>query len=86
MLVPAPDYPLWTAAAVWAIYRHKPERAVLVGDVMVDQFRWAAPRAHEHLLPAARDALGVSANPNGRACYDAVVRQFSTVAMPAAAS
>jgi uncharacterized protein (DUF885 family) len=34
-------------------------------------------------LPAARDALGVSANPNGRACYDAVVRQFSTVAMPA---
>lgn len=34
-------------------------------------------------LPAAREALGVSANPNGRACYDAVVRQFSTVAMPA---
>lgn len=34
-------------------------------------------------LPVARDALGVSANPNGRACYDAVVRQFSTVAMPA---
>jgi uncharacterized protein (DUF885 family) len=25
----------------------------------------------------------VSANPNGRACYDAVVRQFSTVSMPA---
>ena len=34
-------------------------------------------------LPAAREALGVSANPNGRACYDAVVRQFSTVSMPA---
>jgi uncharacterized protein (DUF885 family) len=34
-------------------------------------------------LPAARDALGVSANPNGRACYDAVVRQFSTVSMTA---
>jgi drug/metabolite transporter (DMT)-like permease len=23
-------YPLWTAAAAWAIYRHKPERAILV--------------------------------------------------------
>ena len=34
-------------------------------------------------LPAAREALGVSANPNGRACYDAAVRQFSTVAIPA---
>ena len=34
-------------------------------------------------LPAAREALGVAANPNGRACYDAVVRQFSTVSMPA---
>ena len=35
-------------------------------------------------LPAARDALGVSANPNGRACYDALVRQFSTVPLSAA--
>ena len=34
-------------------------------------------------LPAARDALGVAANPDGRACYDAVVRQFSTVSMSA---
>ena len=35
-------------------------------------------------LPAARHALGVSANPNGRACYDALVRQFSTVSISAA--
>lgn len=34
-------------------------------------------------LPAAREALGVAANPNGRACYEAVVRQFSTVPMSA---
>jgi uncharacterized protein (DUF885 family) len=38
---------------------------------------------NETYLPAAREALGVAANPNGRACYDAVVRQFSTVSMPA---
>ena len=38
---------------------------------------------HTTYLPAAREALGVAANPNGRACYDAVVRQYSTIAMPA---
>jgi uncharacterized protein (DUF885 family) len=35
-------------------------------------------------LPAARDALGVSANPNGPACYDAALRLFSTVPVSAA--
>ncbi|BCS30935.2 hypothetical protein TBR22_A01360 [Luteitalea sp. TBR-22] len=34
-------------------------------------------------LPAAREAIGVSANPEGRACYDAALRQFATVAIPA---
>ena len=34
-------------------------------------------------LPKARDALGVSANPNGRDCYAAVLRQFSTVSITA---
>ena len=34
-------------------------------------------------LAAAREALGVSSNPNGIECYSAVVRNFSTVAMPA---
>lgn len=34
-------------------------------------------------LPAAREALGVSANPDGRACYDAAVRQFGTVPVAA---
>lgn len=34
------------------------DRAELVGDVMVDLFRWAEPRAEAHLLPAARDRPG----------------------------
>jgi uncharacterized protein (DUF885 family) len=55
--------------------------------VVRDEINPAVRRYRDFLektyLPAARDALGVSANPNGRACYDAVVRQFSTVAMPA---
>ena len=37
----------------------------------------------EKYLPAAREEIGVAANPDGRACYDAVVRQFSTVPMAA---
>lgn len=34
-------------------------------------------------LPQARDALGVSANPDGAACYRAAIRAFTTVDMPA---
>jgi uncharacterized protein (DUF885 family) len=55
--------------------------------VVRDEINPAVRRYRDFLsqtyLPAAREALGVSANPNGRACYDAVVRQFSTVALPA---
>jgi uncharacterized protein (DUF885 family) len=34
-------------------------------------------------LPAAREAVGVSANPNGAACYDASVRYFSSLSRTA---
>ncbi len=34
-------------------------------------------------LPAARDAIAVSANPNGAACYDASVRYHSSLPVPA---
>jgi len=34
-------------------------------------------------LPAARDAVAVAANPNGAACYEAAVRSFSSLAVPA---
>ncbi len=34
-------------------------------------------------LPAARESIAVSANPNGAACYDATVRYFSTLPVPA---
>lgn len=33
-------------------------RAVLVGDVMVDAFNWASPRADDHLPPTAADLPG----------------------------
>jgi uncharacterized protein (DUF885 family) len=37
----------------------------------------------DEYLPKAREALGVSANPDGAACYAATVRAFSTVSLPA---
>jgi uncharacterized protein (DUF885 family) len=56
-------------------------------SIVRDEIHPAVRRYRDFLqttyLPAAREALGVAANPNGRACYDAVVRQYSTVAMPA---
>ncbi|MEO8576295.1 MAG: DUF885 domain-containing protein [Gemmatimonadales bacterium] len=36
----------------------------------------------EEYLPAARESIAVSANPNGEACYRAVVRYFSTTDIP----
>jgi len=55
----------------------------VVGDEINPAIRRYRDFLQETYLPAAREALGVSANQNGRACYDAVVRQFSTVAVSA---
>ncbi len=64
-----------------------PHFRVAYQAVVRDEINPAVRRYRDFLnqtyLPAAREELGVSANPNGRACYDAVVRQFSTVSMPA---
>lgn len=55
--------------------------------VVRDQIHPAVRRYRDFLqrtyLPAAREALGVSAHPNGRACYEALVREFATVGMSA---
>lgn len=37
----------------------------------------------DEYLPRARDALGVSTNPDGAACYAATIRSFATVELPA---
>jgi uncharacterized protein (DUF885 family) len=57
--------------------------AAIVRDEINPAIRRHRDFLRQTYLPAAREALGVSANPNGRACYDATVRKFSTVAMPA---
>jgi uncharacterized protein (DUF885 family) len=58
-------------------------------DVLVkDQINPALKKYRDFLvkeyLPAARESIALSANPNGAACYDATVRFFSTLPVPAA--
>ncbi|HEX5386547.1 MAG TPA: DUF885 domain-containing protein [Gemmatimonadales bacterium] len=60
-------------------------RQAMVG-IVAEQIDPALRRFRDYLsaeyLPAARSAIGVSANPDGAACYRASVRQFSTLDLP----
>jgi uncharacterized protein (DUF885 family) len=56
----------------------------LVRDQIVPAFVRYRDFLVKEYLPAARDAIALSANPNGAACYDASVRAFSS--LPIAAS
>ena len=56
-------------------------RAALTGPVNA-AFRRYRDFLQSEYLPRARDALGVSANPDGRACYAASVRSYTTLARP----
>ena len=56
---------------------------VLVKDQIVPAFARYRDFLAKEYLPAAREAVAVSAHPNGAACYDASVRYFSS--LPASA-
>ena len=55
---------------------------IIAGDINPAIRRYRTFLQDEY-LPKAREALGVSANPDGTACYAATVRAFATVEMPA---
>src|SRR5205807_3551157 len=55
----------------------------LVKDQVTPAFIRYRDFLQREYLPAAREAVGVSANPNGAACYDAAVRQNSSLAVAA---
>jgi uncharacterized protein (DUF885 family) len=57
---------------------------LLVREQIVPAFKRYRDFLEKEYLPAARDAIGVSANPNGAACYDASVRFHSSLPVPAA--
>ena len=56
---------------------------LLVREQIVPAFERYRDFLQTEYLPAARDAIGVSANPNGAACYDASVRYHSSLPTPA---
>jgi uncharacterized protein (DUF885 family) len=55
----------------------------LVKDKINPAFRKYAAFLQREYLPAARDAIAVSANPNGAACYEASVRFHSSLPISA---
>jgi uncharacterized protein (DUF885 family) len=57
---------------------------LLVRDQIVPAFKRYRDFLQTEYLPAAREAIGVSANPDGAACYAASVRYHSSVPMTAA--
>ena len=57
--------------------------AAIIADGIVPAMRRYRAYLADEYLPAAREALGVSNNPDGAACYAATVRSFATVEMPA---
>jgi len=57
---------------------------LLVREQIVPAFTRYRDFLRAEYLPAAREAIGVSANPNGAACYDASVRFHSSLPTPAA--
>jgi uncharacterized protein (DUF885 family) len=56
---------------------------VLVREQIVPAFTRYRDFLQKEYLPSAREAIGVSANPNGAACYDASVRYHSSLPTPA---
>ena len=56
---------------------------VLVREQIVPAFARYRDFLQKEYLPAAREAIAVSANPNGAACYDASVRFHSSLPMAA---
>ena len=56
---------------------------LLVREQIVPAFTRYRDFLQKEYLPAAREAIAVSANPDGAACYDASVRYHSSLPMPA---
>jgi uncharacterized protein (DUF885 family) len=55
----------------------------LVSGQLLPAFRTYRDFLEREYLPAAREDIAVSAQPDGLSCYDAAVRQFSSLPMPA---
>jgi uncharacterized protein (DUF885 family) len=57
--------------------------SALVRERLLPAFTRYRDFLEKEYLPKAREAIAVSANPNGAACYDASVRAYSSLQVPA---
>jgi uncharacterized protein (DUF885 family) len=80
---PASRSPFLSPAARDSSPEFKSAFTELVSKQLVPAFRKYREFLEREYLPAAREEIGISAQPDGLACYDAAVRQFSSLPMPA---
>jgi uncharacterized protein (DUF885 family) len=62
----------------------KTEYTRLLRERLVPAFKRYRAYLSTEYLPAARDGIAVTEHPDGAACYDALVREFSSLPVPAA--
>ena len=81
------DAPVADSAFVRMAPDDAPDFRAALEEVETSRIRPAIRKYRDFLeatyLPTARDAIGVSANPDGEACYRAAVRYWATVEMSA---
>jgi uncharacterized protein (DUF885 family) len=80
---PAGGSPYLSPAARDSSPEFKTAFSELVSKQLLPAFRKYREFLEREYLPAAREEIGISAQPDGPACYDASVRQFSSLPMPA---
>jgi uncharacterized protein (DUF885 family) len=82
-LIGQADTPFLSPATRDADSAFKEAFTALVRDQLAPAFRRYRDFLEHDYLPAARDDIAVTANPDGARCYDAAVRAHSSVAMSA---
>jgi uncharacterized protein (DUF885 family) len=80
---PAGASPFLSPAARDSSPEFKSAFTELVSSRLLPAFRIYREFLEREYLPAAREDIGVSTQPDGPACYDASVRQFSSLPVPA---
>ena len=83
LATPVPRSPFHSPAERDTTPAFRAEYERLITDELNPAIRRYRDFLAQEYQPAAREALGVSANPDGAACYRASLRSFATVDLPA---
>jgi len=82
MATPANQSPFYSPAKRDSSPQFRAELARVIDGEITPAIHRYRDFLDKEYLPKAREALGVSANPDGAACYRAAIRSFATVDMP----